>query len=609
LSAFRTGPPRRPEASAAEKAGLCVAAGLLAAALLVWAAGELGALLARGRWPATPPSRSPSILVGLAAHPLDPAAAWPPPEGRVVPGPALFYADLAAEVASLAVGAAYVWTRWSRWSDKHSVPRSSSGAGWATRRDLRALEVREAGGGRLALGVCGRRLIATESRHSVIVVGPTQSHKTSGFAVPAVLEWEGPVLVTSVKRDIYDSTVSWRHRRGAVWLYDPAGSTGLRSDEWSPIQACGSWLGARRVAASLTASARQEGLSDSDFWYATASKLLAPLLFAAARSGRTMSDVVSWVDTQEVTEVADLLDSIADRDALRAAWATWRRDERQRSSVYTTAETVLEAFADPVRKPNARQIDIESLLDGSEPTLYLCAPPHEQERLRPAFAGLVHQVVTTAYSRVASQQGPLSPPLLVVLDEAANVAPLRDLDSLASTAAGHGVQLVTVWQDMAQITSRYGTRAATVVNNHRAKVVLSGISDPSTLEHVSTLIGDHQMRHSSTTRDHAGARSTTESSTWHRLAPAAALRRIRPGDGVLVYGHFPPARLRLRPWFESAVLAARVGVTDDTGSGVGPREGWWYRRRGDRRRRPGRWMRAPPRPTSGEGPCTKRATK
>ena len=32
---------------------------------------------------------------------------------------------------------------------------------------------------------------------------------------------------------------------------------------------------------------------------------------------------------------------------------------------------------------------------------------------------------------------------------------------------------------------------------------------------------------------------------------AATVRRIRPGEGVLVYGHLPPARIRLRPWWKT----------------------------------------------------------
>ena len=40
-----------------------------------------------------------------------------------------------------------------------------------------------------------------------------------------------------------------------------------------------------------------------------------------------------------------ILEAAGVDEALWAARATWQRDERQRSSVYTTAETVLEALA------------------------------------------------------------------------------------------------------------------------------------------------------------------------------------------------------------------------------------------------------------------------
>jgi len=85
-----------------------------------------------------------------------------------------------------------------------------------------------------------------------------------------------------------------------------------------------------------------------------------------------------------------------------------------------------------------------------------------------------------------------------------------------------------------------------VVNNHRAKIVLSGISDPSTLDYASRLIGDAEVAEQSDTIDAGGRRSTTRSRRERRLAPGAELRRIGPGHGVLVYGHLRPARIRLR---------------------------------------------------------------
>jgi type IV secretion system protein VirD4 len=395
----------------------------------------------------------------------------------------------------------------------------------------------------------------------VLVVGPTQTHKTAGFAVPALLEWDGPVLATSVKTDLLRETIGWRETTGRVWVLDPTATTRLPGAGWSPLASCSTWVGAQRMASWMCGGAVRRGdMADGEFWYATAAKLLAPLYLAAATSGRTMADVVRWLDTQEEREPADALERAGVAEAALAAEASWGRDPRQRSSIYTTAETVVAAFADPrVAALTARpEIDPLALLDGGRHTLYLCAPSHEQDRLQPLFATVVHQVLTSAFEKATTGGVPLDPPLLVVLDEAANVAPLADLDGVAATAAGHGVQLVTVWQDLAQVEARYGARAATVVNNHRAKVVLSGVSDPVTLERLSLLLGEEEVFGASTTVDASGARSTTRSPSVRRLAPADALRRIPPGEAVLVYGHLPPAHLRLRPWFREPELSRRV---------------------------------------------------
>ena len=63
---------------------------------------------------------------------------------------------------------------------------------------------------RLTLGRIDGHLIAAEPRESVIVIGPTQSGKTTGFAIPAILEWQGPVLATSIKSDLLNDTYAAR---------------------------------------------------------------------------------------------------------------------------------------------------------------------------------------------------------------------------------------------------------------------------------------------------------------------------------------------------------------------------------------------------------------
>lgn len=462
---------------------------------------------------------------------------------------------------------------------RHGVRRGAprQAARWARAGDLGDLVVPAGSGppptGRLVLGRVGRHLVAAERAQSVLVFGPTQSHKTTGFAVPAILGWDGPVVAASVKSDLLADTVGHRERRGDVYCFDPTGVTGRAATAWSPLPSSRTWPGARRAAATLTEVGRTQAgpMSDGDFWYTTAARLLAPLLFAAATSGRGMADIVHWVETGEEDEVLDLLASAGVPEAVDAARSAFGKEERQRSSIVTTLETLLEPFAG-ASPWGAPELDPGGLLAGSH-TLYLCAPAHDQRRLTPLFVGVLRAVLDTAYDQVARTGRPLDPPLLVVLDEAANIAPVPDLDALAATAAGHGIQLVTVWHDLAQLTARFGPRATTVVNNHRAKLFLSGISDPSTLDYASHLIGEEEPHLAATTAGGRAGPSTTRSPTVRRLAPPDALRRTPPGTGVLVYRDLPPARVTLRTWFDDPWLRARAtgaGLPDRRRDGLRP---------------------------------------
>ncbi len=279
-----------------------------------------------------------------------------------------------------------------------AAARRRTGARWARATDLEELVVagRTPPPGRLALGRSGRRLIAAEAAQSVIVFGPTQSRKTSGFAVPAILEWRGPVLAASVKSDLLAHTVAQRRTLGRIQCFDPTGTTGLPPSPWSPLPGARTWPGARRAAATLTEVGRGSvgTMSDGDFWYATAARMLAPLLFAAAHGRKQMADVLHWVETGEEDEVLFLLRETGVPEALDAARSAFAKEERQRSSIATTVETLLEPFAGgpgcsggTLGDPGGDPVDPDRLLSGTD-TLYLCAPAHDQRRLTPLFVGV-----------------------------------------------------------------------------------------------------------------------------------------------------------------------------------------------------------------------------
>jgi type IV secretion system protein VirD4 len=555
LSTAHGGEPHPLEALA-----LWAFGGLITIGGLVWATGELAArLFGDGAWPTVGMSEIGAVLMALPRHLGEPAEAWPGSVRAQMPGPVAFYGTFGVILLAAATLALTVVLRLRKRPEVPGIAR------WAASRDLRRLHVHGGTMGRLILGRAGRRLVATESRQSAIVVGPTQTGKTSGFAIPAILEWQGPVVATSIKTDLLRETLAARSALSGArtFVYDPTGATGLPSAGWTPLMQSLDWQGAQRVSEWLVRGARTSSASNeaADFWYGATAKLLAPILLAAACSGGSMAQVVAWVDSQEDGAVTRALEANDEEEALNAFEAIALWDERTRGSVYATAQTVLIAYVDPGVLASALTAELRAaeLLDGAWNTAYLCAPAHEQRRLRPLFATLVQEIVAHAYDHTAETGKPLDPPLLLVLDECANIAPLRDLATLASTGAGQGIQLVSVFQDMAQIYAVYGRdHAPTIVSNHRAKVILSGISDPQTLEYIARLLGDEQVPFMSSTSSAQG-RSTTESVSYRSLAPANVLREMRPGQGVLVYGHLAPARITLRPWFKERQLRRIAG--------------------------------------------------
>ena len=166
------------------------------------------------------------------------------------------------------------------------------GARWAASRDLRALRVRRPGRvSRLVLGratdAAGGRPAPCWPRRPVIPYSwwdPPSPAKPRGLGVPAILEWRGPVIATSVKDDLAAATLGHRTRQGPCWVFDPTRTSGLRPlAGWSPLAGCPDWSAAQRLATWLVeATPARSGMADAAFWYAAAAKQLAPLLLAAA---------------------------------------------------------------------------------------------------------------------------------------------------------------------------------------------------------------------------------------------------------------------------------------------------------------------------------------
>jgi type IV secretion system protein VirD4 len=545
-----------------DAAMLALIGGMVALAGAVWLWGGLAGVMFGGGWPHVGAGQVPAVMVHLPARLSDPAAAWPRAARAQLPGATGFYAALpvlAALTAALVAGAARAGLL--TW-----VGRGSAGARWARAGELRALHGR-ARTGRLALGRCYGRLLYAEQRHALVAFGPPQSGKSAGLAVPALLEWDGPAVASSIKTDLLASTVSRRRALGPVFVFDPFELSGTDGQTWSPLRGASSWDGALEVAWRLAAAGEldQRGVEGGDFWAIAAEQRLAPLLFTAACSDAGMAAVVRWAYGQGSRELYEALSQLtgsardeAELEGAHAAYDAVRAFEAQadrtRSSIEATAQGLLRAYRFARVLQSARSSDItpDALLD-ERATLYLIGDAKASKLLRPIFLALLSEIVDRAYERATLAGGRLELPLLLCLDEAGNVAPLPNLAEIASTAPSHNIQLVSIFHDLAQARSRYGKQAETVVNSHRARMLLPGVADLDTLRYFSGLAGEEETRETTRTLDARGGSRTIGVRRRPLVAPEA-LRQLDPGHALLLYGRIPPARVRLRMWFEDRRL-------------------------------------------------------
>jgi type IV secretion system protein VirD4 len=574
----------------------------LAVGVAVWIWGGVAGLLFGSGWPRIAAGQTFGVLLRLPGRLADPAQAWPRPARERLPDAPEVYATLVL----LTAGAITLFAAVRR--SGLTLRNRPDGAHWATRAELRPLYgpgvrqsrrqrtrrrdrtasptgssagggvapagggVAPAGGGRLALGRSHGRLLYTEQRHALVAFGPPQSGKSAGLAVPALLEWDGPAVASSIKTDLLACTITRRRELGEVFVFDPFALSTGHSHTWSPLAGAHTWDGALEVAWRLAAAGEldQKGVEGGDFWAIAAEQRLAPLLYVAARTDSGMDAVVRWTYGQGARELdasiseltgsardeAELADAHAAYDALRAFET---QADRTRSSIEATAQGLLRAyrFERVLRSARGCEITADGLLD-QRATLYLIGDAKASKLLRPIFLALLSEIVDRAYERATLAGGRLALPLLLCLDEAGNVAPLPNLGEVASTAPSHNIQLVSIFHDLAQARSRYGRQAETVVNSHRARVLLPGVGDLDTLRYFSSLAGEEEIRDTTSTTGAGGSNRTTGRRRRPLIAPEQ-LRQLPQGQALLLYGRIPPTRLTLRMWFADRRLKRLAG--------------------------------------------------
>jgi type IV secretory pathway TraG/TraD family ATPase VirD4 len=414
--------------------------------------------------------------------------------------------------------------------------------------------------GRLVTTGRRRRLVLHASWEDVLLaVMAPRAGKTTALAVPPILQAPGPVIATSNKTDLWAATTGARADTGTVWLFDPQRITHTRQAFWwNPLAAVTSVQEASRLSDHFVQEIRTPGVGDV-FWPLAAADLLTCLFLAAAHSGGTLADVQAWLSDTTSREPVTLLRAAGFPQAARALLGRQNGAPETRDGVYETARTAARCLADPdimawVTPPAGDvplpRFDARSFPTGTD-TLYLLSK-EGAGAAAPLVAALTDQSFRAAIGHAEAAGGRIDPPLLAVLDEAANICKIADLPQLYSHLGGRGIIPITIIQNYAQGTSVWGERGmAALWSASTVKLIGAGLDDARHAEDISRLIGEHDVAVASMTRDAGGYASWSTSVHRRRIMDPGQLRAIHRGQALLLATGAKPALVELQPWYTS----------------------------------------------------------
>ncbi|MEU8700214.1 type IV secretory system conjugative DNA transfer family protein [Streptomyces sp. NPDC048680] len=472
---------------------------LLGLTLLAWTATGLSGILAHGAWPhGVTLAETPLAMRRLVEAPHDLPAAWPATPAGEFSGYGLFWGLFIGELMVLVVLTIFVMGVAARWRGvrtrqrdqrldqleqhqpeptrqrpdlrkrqeyAHEVPaRELTAPLTAPQPQATPLADTTAAADTAELLATAPPLAVPSPRAPLVVYGPAATRRPT--VVQAISEADGPVLVVTSDPSVWAETKDARAKLGPVLIYDPGHlcDTPARL-HWAPTAGCELPERAAARAAALLAPVRPQARIDAAT-ADTAETLLQCWLHAAAIDGRPFRQVHRWAQGGTAHEPVRLLRTHPKAASglaglLESALTAHheRREMAQELTVRAFGALSSVHIRDACTPNRADALALDSFADEGG-TLYVVGEPIENPRsgpgAMPLLTALASDVVEHGRRMAArSSDGRLDPPMTLVLDDVAAVAPLPRLPELLATGKNQGLPTVALLRSPEQGRARW----------------------------------------------------------------------------------------------------------------------------------------------------------
>ncbi|TFD91558.1 conjugal transfer protein [Cryobacterium lactosi] len=415
----------------------------------------------------------------------------------------------------------------------------------------------------------GNRWVYQGWRDLGVYVCGTGRGKTSALVIRHMLEAPGAAIMTSNKVDGVRETLAGRAGHGQTFIFDP--NRIYRRDTrpdfvFNPLDYVQSAADARELAAIFEASTRKASDRGGDSQFDTAGRdMLAYFFLAAALEHDPLSQVFAWIARAEGHEVQRILARHGKTGPSSTIEGILSWPEKTKGSVYATAQRMASALADDdllawTSADRVRRFNPDEFIRSTD-TLVLLSKDGEGSG-GAILTALIRAICKTAEHAAQGNGGRLTVPLVMELDECANIVRWPELPSVYSYYGSMGIILNSYFQSRAQAIDAFGKDGwQTLWDAAATRVFGGGSGDDDFLRSLAALIGEHDeiTYGSSTGKD--GHTSTSTNTRKVNTLDIAALGSLPEWRAVLFSSKCRPVMVNTVPWFRDKTLTATINRT------------------------------------------------
>lgn len=457
------------------------------------------------------------------------------------------------------------WFTMSEPPQQEQATDDSKGARFAVPEEIEALRTNE---GMVFGHVNGQPLFLKNEKH-VLVMASTRSGKGVSLIIPHLLRYAGSAFVLDPKGE--NALVTGRQRgklNDQVHYLDPFGISGQSKSRFNPLARFTSENMEAESKALAAAIVMGEG-GKRDHWTASAQQLLAAFILHVVTSPSILPKEkdLGHVRMLLLGKMNKVLELMAESDAAdgllsRLAISFLQTPEKEFGSIVSTAQRETEILDNPfivaslAASGPGEEVDFADWHKGTM-SVFLClsAPKF------PVFNRWLRLVLTSALDEMTDTLNPPALPVCFMLDELATLGHLQAVENAVGLSAGYGIQLVTVFQDVAQMRDLYKGRWASFVGNAGVRALFS-LDDYETAKYWSQFMGGRIYETASQQKDIYGlTKGQSKGETMRPLRSPEQLMLDFAQDKMLVLpqGSRPVVSDRV-PYFRDGSL---INLWDD----------------------------------------------